>query len=784
MIQKDVDYKRNCLLAGLFVLLTGSCFCSVYGAVDGIAAENLPISSIETAGNVTISKADVLAVVRAKVGQLFHQEMADKDSTRIAEIEGVEYAYYNTEIVGEEVRLIYVVVEKNLVRSIEFKGNAKYKDARLLKAIGFKRGDYLDVFQLRSGVETITELYHKAGYSFAEILVDERNIPEGKVAYVIKEGKRIKVNSVTFEGNASFSSKELLKAMETRKRKFVFFPVYFNEEKLTEDIDKIQEIYQKHGHMNASVQANTKFGDDKKGVAVVFVINEGPVYLIEQINISGNTFIDTASLRSEMKFVEGDVYSEEQGELGRRKISSRYLKQGYIDVQVNLERSFISVGKVIADYEIVEGERFRIGQVVVTGNETTHDKVVRRILDEEGFKPGQWYDADGARGDGQGELEKDLRRLVLTESAFIKAVGDNPYQRDAHVNIIEGQTGSIMLGAGVASNEGLIGQLIYDQRNFDIFDWPKNAKELFTGKAFRGAGQRFRISLEPGTEQSRFSVSFSERYLYDKPVGLDVLASKYERGRESYDEERLKGYLGFEKRYPNKWRRGISFRAETVDVEDIEIDAPQEIIDVKGSNDLFGVKAFIRKDTTDSRFLPSEGYNFNASYEQVGGDHTFGILSGTQRWYKTLREDLAERKTILETKFSASTVVGDAPPFERFYAGGTGSLRGFDYRGVSTRGWTTSGVREKKDPIGSDWVVLGNVEVAVPLTTNVFSALFFVDAGAIDSGGIRASIGTGIQIMLPQWFGPVPMRFEIATPIAKDDEDETQVFSFSIGALF
>ena len=80
--------------------------------------------------------------------------------------------------------------------------------------------------------------------------------------------------------------------------------------------------------------------------------------------------------------------------------------------------------------------------------------------------------------------------------------------------------------------------------------------------------------------------------------------------------------------------------------------------------------------------------------------------------------------------------------------------------------------------------MVANAEVAVPLTTEVLSWLFFVDVGAIDTGGVRASVGTGIQIMIPQWFGPVPMRFELSTPFIKDGDDEIQVFSFSVGALF
>jgi outer membrane protein assembly factor BamA len=190
--------------------------------------------------------------------------------------------------------------------------------------------------------------------------------------------------------------------------------------------------------------------------------------------------------------------------------------------------------------------------------------------------------------------------------------------------------------------------------------------------------------------------------------------------------------------------------------------------------------------------MPSEGENFNISYEQMGGDFTFGILSGVYRRYITLKEDLAERKTVFATKLLAATTVGNAPPFERFYAGGSGQygIRGFEYRGVSPRGLQVfeppdpNRTPEKKDPIGSDWVLLASGEVTVPLVGENFAGLIFADSGMIDDGGVRASVGVGIQIMIPQWFGPVPMRFELAAPLLKDDLDDTQAFSFSVGRLF
>jgi outer membrane protein assembly factor BamA len=172
----------------------------------------------------------------------------------------------------------------------------------------------------------------------------------------------------------------------------------------------------------------------------------------------------------------------------------------------------------------------------------------------------------------------------------------------------------------------------------------------------------------------------------------------------------------------------------------------------------------------------------------VTGDDDFGILEGSTTTYRTLYEDLLERRTVLAVKLLAATTVSDAPPFEKFYAGGTGKygIRGFEYRGVSTRGLQTNVPNPvRKDPIGSDWIFLANSEITVPLIGENIGALFFLDSGTIDTGRYRASIGAGIEISIPQFLGTrIPMRFEFATPFAKDEEDETQVFSFYMGRLF
>jgi outer membrane protein assembly complex protein YaeT len=671
-------------------------------------------------------------------------------------------------------------------------------EEKLKEKLGFKVGDYLDPVLAQTYTTTIVEFYRKNGFPYTEVSLDTSKLSVGKLVYKVKEGPRVRIVAVKFSGNSALKTGELRKTIKTKTRSWIFFSKYYQEEELAEDVSKLQQAYQKKGFLNVKIEAQRQFNADKTKLRVTFAIEEGVAYSVADVIFAGNRQFDNQKLYKELELQSGQTYNEQKAESDTKHLVKLYRESGFINAEVERGIKFVSDKTVAVEYTVKEGEQFRIGQVIITGNEQTKDKVVRRILDEYDFQPGKWYNADIARGDGKGDLEKNLQQMLLTErdgatitptpAAVLRQQGAGG-QKDALVSIIEGKTGMVMLGAGVSSDAGIMGQLTFEQRNFDITDTPRSFADFITGKAFRGAGQTLRISLQPGTELSQYSISFTEPYLNDKPTSLDVSGSSWERWRESYNEARTKGYLGLEKRYRDKWREAIGFRAENVKVKDVDGDAPIEIKDVAGDNFLAGVRLGVGRDLTDSRFNPTTGHSFDVGYEQVTGDHTFGIASATYRRYFTLSEDLAERKIVMAAKLLAATVVSNAPPFEKFYAGGTGTygIRGFEYRGVSTRGLQTNvepNTPEREDPVGSDWIFLANAEVAVPILSDNFALLFFIDSGAIDTGGYRVGAGTGIQILIPQWFGPVPMRFELAAPLMKSEGDRTQTFSFSVGTLF
>ncbi len=684
---------------------------------------------------------------------------------------------------------------KNVIQSIEFVNNKAFKDKALLKRVDFEVGDYLDPILADAYRRTLAEFYRKKGFPFAEVTLDSKQLDQGRVVYTFNEGQKVRIASVNFKGNKSIKSSSLKNAIKTKTTKWFFWPAYYVEEVPAEDVARLENIYEERGFLDFDINANRKFSNDK--VDITFEIDEGPSYSVGDISFTGGTYFEKDKLLEGSQLQTGQVYHKRRAEQHVKQLLKLYRENGFVDASVTQQYLFTKDPNVVnLVYNIREGNQFRIGLVDITGNEQTQDKVIRRVLDEYGFTPGEYYNADLAPREGNGKLEKYVQQMTLSEEVIIRPV--NPTSganntKDIKVDIKEGQTGSLMFAGGVSSDSDIIGQVILEQRNFDISDWPESFGEFITGNAFKGAGQTFMIRLEPGTIVSQYSASFTEPYFQDKPVSLNLSGTSYEREIERrgdhklYDEGRIKGYIGFEKRYENKWRRSIGFKVENVEVDSVYLYAPKEIKDVKGYTFIPGVRFGIGRDMRDDIFNPSSGYKFDIGYEQVTGEETFGILQGSIVGFKTLYEDLADRKTVLATKLLAATSFSYAPPFERFYAGGTGvyGVRGFEYRGISTRGLQTDVANpQRKDPIGSEWIFLANTEVAVPVVSDNLSALFFVDSAAIDTGNYRASVGTGIQILIPQWSGPMPMRFEFAVPISKDDEDETRVFSFSMRGLF
>ncbi|MCH7808718.1 MAG: BamA/TamA family outer membrane protein, partial [Planctomycetes bacterium] len=267
-------------------------------------------------------------------------------------------------------------------------------------------------------------------------------------------------------------------------------------------------------------------------------------------------------------------------------------------------------------------------------------------------------------------------------------------------------------------------------------------------------------------------------------IRFDASAYLFQRGRDGFDEGRTGMTLSLGKRYErgflHGWSGELALRIEGVTIDDVDIFASRDIRDDEGNQLITSLKATLVRDRRDSRLLPSSGDRLRYSYEQfgiLGGDFGFARLTAAYSWYKTMRIDRLERKSVLRLRAEGGVIVGDAPVFERFFAGGTGSIRGFKFRGIGEH----DGIDDNN--IGGDFLVLLGAEYAFPLIGDNIRGHVFFDTGTAGGGAYRASIGIGVRLTI-NLFGPLPLEFNLAAPIASDTDDDTQVFSFLIGTLF
>jgi outer membrane protein assembly factor BamA len=428
-------------------------------------------------------------------------------------------------------------------------------------------------------------------------------------------------------------------------------------------------------------------------------------------------------------------------------------------------------------YQVEDRPQSYVGEVIIVGNTVTRDNVIRRML--QGLQPGQLLHYPELR-----EAERNLARLNIFEMKpemgirpTVQALDSPGPFKDILVKVQETRTGSLMLGAGINSNNGLVGSIVLNERNFDLFRFPTSLADFWEGRAFRGAGQELRIEAVPGTLVQRYSVSIREPFLFDRPYSL--LASGYYRDRifEEYTENRWGGRFNLGHQFTREWGGGVGLRIENVNVSNIAFGAPPDYTDAYGQNFILAPSISAAWDTRDSWLRPTEGGKVEFTYEQAFGTNTFPIFNvEATRYFTTYQRPDGSGKHVLAVHAQASWAGSNTPVYERFFGGGYMSIRGFEFRGV---GPNVNGFM-----VGGEFQLLGNIEYQIPLKANdniYFVA--FLDTGTVESSAsirdYRVSAGFGLRLTVPM-MGPVPIALDFGFPIVRGPNDRTQIFSFGL----
>jgi outer membrane protein insertion porin family len=736
---------------------------------------------IDGVQNIPLEKA--MLYLHTKKGREYSDAEAQQDIARLAASHLCRPLTVRLEPTGDgRVNVIFVVREfRHVVRDVIFK-HAKHINVKDLESITrVRRGMPLDKDLNQITCYELQEHLRNQGYYFANVSLEEgQHESHDRVVFNITEGPKVRVRHINFVGQKELASEERLRTQIDSSRAFLqTWGGTFIPKMIDSDVFKLEEYYRNNGYLKVKVSRELHFSDDFLYVDVLFHIQEGVRFRVEAVTLEGSKNFPQEQLQSIVMVKKGENYNGTTVSKDVVNLGDYVGWRGYqADVKMYPSEVPDAPGLVRVSYVVEDKPQARIGEVIIVGNTVTQDRVIRRMLQQ--IQPGQILRYPELR-----IAERDLARLNIFEinpemgvRPTVQALESPGPFKDILVKVNETRTGSLMLGAGINSDNGVVGSIVLNERNFDIFRFPTSFADFFDGKAFRGAGQELRIEAVPGTQIQRYTISVREPFLFDQPYSLLVSAYYRDRIFDEYTEGRFGSRVQLGHQFTKEWGASLGLRVEDVSVSNVAFGAPSDYTDAYGHNTIIAPGLTVAYDTRDSFLRPTEGGKLEFSYEQVFGTNTFPIMNLEGSRYFTLwqRPD-GSGKHVLALHSQVSWAGSQDPVYERFFGGGYQSIRGFEFRGV---GPNVNGFM-----VGGQFQFMNSIEYQIPVRAN--DNLYFVtflDSGTVESKiGIhdyRVSAGFGLRITVPM-LGPVPIALDFGFPIVKSSTDRTQLFSFWIG---
>ena len=691
-----------------------------------------PILKINISGNKNVSTEKILSLIKTRQGNDFDENLIKKDIESLIKTGYFREINYSVEKKTDGVELNIEIKENPLIEKIIFEGNKIFKTKKLKEFFGIKEGDILVEEKVIEGIDKIREQYYKKGFQTTEVEyeIEER---DGKCVLKVRiiERGRGYVKEILFNGNNSFKDKILKKIMKTKERKMPFIRGTYKEDVLNDDINRIKNFYNENGFIDA--KANKEIEYEKKGLIVKIFIEEGKKYFVGDVNLEGNLIFSKDEIKKNILIKKGDVFNTKKNEESIRNIYQLYSNNGYIKCNVDFLPE-IKDQTINITYFINPGEIYYAEEIKIKGNRITKDKVIRREIQ---LEPGDKIT--------QEKIKKSFNNLRDTN--YFENIQIYPeIVEEGKANIIvdvkeREKTGLFLIGGGYSSIDKFIGMVSVQQINFDITNPPK----------FVGGGQNFTLSFELGTISKNYRFSFTEPYLFDKPIyfGPDIY-----RMRREWDEW-TETSTGFDLRIGRRWEDftlGFKILSENVKLEDIDIPSIKSQEGEKRKNSL---TTYLTYSKLDSERFPSKGDRARISleYAGIGGDIDFVKSILENNFYYPFKNFIFHSKTYIGY---INKDLEDVPIYERFFGGGIGTVRGYKERSL--------GPKEDGYCVGGNYIFAQNFEMLYPLYKDILYGIGFFDIGNVYKeweglSDLKKGIGAGVRVNIPFLNAPVEIYY-------------------------
>ncbi len=751
------------------------------------------VDDVRVEGNRRIPSDTIKYNLQTKAGDLLNPATIARDIKTLYALSYFDDIRVEEQDAQRGKTVIFRVKEKPLMRSIEFEGIKSITRSDILdklrtqKAALGQESPY-DATKVRRAETVIKSMLAEKGHQNATVVATTEPIPPNAVAvtFVVDEGPKIKIEEIVIEGNRAFSEGKVKSAMKLVKEVGPLTAITgkdtYHDLKLADDLTRIRLFYMENGYMRINVLdpiVETKpktihrtlpfikppfpwgiplpFWTKKVDRYYVTIkLEENNQYKVGDVKITGNKEIPAEIIKAVLGLAPGAVYNDSLMRKGFDNLKKVYGGRGYINFTPVPMYDFDEERKLVnLTIDIDEDRQFFVNRIAFAGNTTTRDKVIRReiLVDEGQVFNSQLWDISLLRLNQLGYFEE-----IKTEDAEVKP-DPNDAEVDITLKVREKGRNSIGFNGGVSGVGGSFLGLDYSTNNF------------------LGFGETLSVSIQGGTRQSNFVFSFTEPYMFDRPLssGFSLFSTnyRYDQAREVLGldpatlPEGFENRLNYEQRragftfygsYPLKLfqRLGLTYSWENSSTSAVN-PATQEYFQAvtsqerasfvtgSGSFDKFKSRKLIPTysySTVDQPMNPRRGQALTTSF-----DFTGGFLGGNVNYYRPSFEyrfftPSMKRQNVIALRVSGSHIRGfsnvSVPFYERIFMGGDYDIRGFDFRAISPISFIARSIAtvdpETGNPVnrlfddivyvGGDTQAVMNLEYRIPIVGPITLAPF------------------------------------------------------------
>lgn len=743
-----------------------------------IAVEPFVVKDIRVEGIQRTEPGTVFSYLPVKVGDT----LTDEQSSAAIKALFATGFFTDVSLKVEKGVLVVIVRERPSIASVEINGVKEFPKDQLrdnLKFVGLAEGRIFDKSALEKSENELKRQYVARGKYAVAVKTTVTELERNRVAvsFDVVEGEVSKIRQINIVGNKVFSEKELMELMKLTTPTMWTWATsndQYSKQKLSADLEVLRSFYLDGGYLEFLVDSTqVSISADKKDIYITININEGAKYSVSDIKLMGpETILPHEEMRQLIAIKSGDVFSRVKLTDAQKKISDRLGDDGYAFANVSAVPELDKVKHEVGFTFVADpGQRVYVRHINVAGNTKTKDEVIRREFRQ---MEGAWFATKKIQKSKQRVDKLDFFSEVNLETPPVQGTKD---QVDLNVSVKEKPTGSFNVGAGISSNtSGLVLTMGLTQNNW-----------LGTGKQLSG-------QINTSQTNQVISVSYTNPYYTDDGVsrGFDVYQRNLDTTSTSISP--YKSYttgggvrFGLPIGEDETMHYGLSVEQSMYELTSNSSLQYLNYVNTFGTttNNLLGTIGWTR-DSRDSAIYPTEGKVQRAFLKvalPVSEQRYYRMTYQHQKFFP-LNKDVT---LLINGDFGAAGGYDDRPLpfFENFYAGGVGTVRGYDTSSIGPR--DINGLN-----LGGDKRVLVNSELLFPMPGSgkerSVRLSAFVDGGIIygvptaipGTDGPRYSYGLALT-----WISPVgPLKMSYALPLAEQPNDRLTRFQFTLGQIF